>query len=63
MLAAAVDKLSLLLWIQTEDGRNGVNRPESVFRVLAGELEREESDKPIGFDSVEDFKNAWRGEK
>lgn len=53
LLAAAVDRLSLLLWAQTEDGQNNRNRPASIAEALAGN-----NSKPKGFDSAEAFEMA-----
>lgn len=57
LMAAAVDRLSLLLWLNTEDGRRGENRPVSVLDVLLGE---EPEEKPVeGFDTAEEFEAEW----
>lgn len=57
ILAAIVDRLSMLLWAQTEDGRKGVNRPRSVFVAIQGD---EKKDGPMeSFDSADDFESAW----
>lgn len=55
LLAAAVDRLSLLLWAKTEDGSRNLNRPESILDKLTGNDEKETE----GFDSPEDFIAAW----
>lgn len=34
LLAAAVDRLSLLVWMQTKDGHNNRNRPASIIKQL-----------------------------
>lgn len=34
LLAGILDRLSLLVWFSTEDGRNGVNKPRSVLAIL-----------------------------
>lgn len=57
-LAAAVDRLSLLVWAKTENGRNNVNRPKSVLSILLGE-EEQKSDVQ-SFDSAEDFNSEWK---
>lgn len=57
LLAAAVDRLSMLLWAQTEDGRNGVNRPQSVFSVIQG---AEKKDGPVeAFETAAAFEAEW----
>ena len=56
LLASIVDKLSTLIWFQTEDGRNGENRPASVLSFLLGETEQSEGE---GFETAEDFEDTW----
>ena len=34
LLAAAVDRLSLLVWAQTKDAEKGRNRPKSILEAL-----------------------------
>lgn len=57
LLAAAVDKLALLVWSKSEDARRGRNRPQSLVRAIMGEAPREHSDI-LSFDSGEDFEAA-----
>ena len=57
LLAAAVDRLSMLLWVQTEDGRNNVNRPKSILAIITGD---ENDEKSISsFESAADFEKKW----
>lgn len=58
LLAAAVDKLSTLIWFQTEDGHAGRNRPPSVLGLLLGEPQ-EEPDGAEGFDSGDEYEKMW----
>lgn len=57
LLAAALDRLSLLWWAQTENGRNNVNRPSSVLDILLG-TEKQENDV-AAFDTAEEFEDQW----
>lgn len=59
LLAAAVDRLSMLLWAKTEDGRRNVNRPPSLVQILSGERRSEKSDGPVSFDSPVEFEAEW----
>lgn len=59
MLAAAVDRLSMLLWAKTEDGRNGINRPRSLVQILSGEKQADTGEHPRSFDSPVDFEAEW----
>ena len=52
LLAIIADKLALLTWMQSEDGVNGINQPESVLEILLGEREDNETES---FDSPEAF--------
>lgn len=57
LLAAAVDRLSLLVWAKTENGRNNVNRPKSILDIILGEEEQKSNVR--SFASAEDFENEW----
>ena len=57
LAAAAVDRLSLLLWAKTEDGRNGINRPPSMVKLLSG-MEQEKP-RNQGFATAEDYEAEW----
>ena len=57
MQAAAVDRLSLLVWMQTKDGQNNRRRPKSITEILTGEQPRETVQ---AFDSEEEFWAAIR---
>lgn len=59
LLAAAVDRLSMLVWMQSEDGRKGTNRPQSLVKLLSGETEKTENHKPRAFASSTDFEAEW----
>lgn len=59
LLAAAVDRLSLLVWAKTKDAEKGRNRPESIFDKLTGQTEKKETDEIISYDSPDAFKEAW----
>lgn len=57
LLAAAVDRLSLLVWGMTEDAQLGRNRPASLLDALLGEEEK--SGDIVAFDTAEDFETEW----
>lgn len=57
LLAGISDKLSTLVWFQTEDGQKGKNRPTSLINLLTNS--KEESKKEVVvFDSGEDFEKT-----
>lgn len=56
LLAAIVDRLSLLVWFNTEDGRNGVNRPPSVLGSIFG---NESADNVEAFDTADAYEAEW----
>ena len=53
LLAATVDRLSLLVWAQTKDAEKGRNRPKSILESLTPK-----ESKTVSFASGEDFINA-----
>ena len=52
LLASVADRLSMLLWINTDDGVKGRNRPKMILDQMIGEIENRDF---IVFDSAEDF--------
>ena len=54
--AAAVDRLSLLVWAQSKDAENGRNRPDSLVSELLGEGKR--GGDICAFSSGEEFEAA-----
>ncbi|WP_229782598.1 DUF5361 domain-containing protein [Oceanobacillus indicireducens] len=54
LLAGISDKLSMLVWFQTEDGQKGKNRPTSLINLLTNSKEESKKDVVV-FDSGEDF--------
>lgn len=58
LLAAAVDRLSLLVWAKTKDAEKGRNKPGSIFDKLAGQTEKQ-TDEIKAYDSSEAFMEAW----
>lgn len=57
LMAAAVDRLSLLFWAKTKDAEKGNNRPESILAKLTGEITTKDSDLQ-SFDTAEEFEAA-----
>lgn len=57
LLAAAVDKLSYMVWGMTEDAQRGINRPKSVLEAIMGQPEKR--DNTVGFAMAEDFESEW----
>lgn len=57
LTAAAVDRLSMLAWLQSDEGRRGENRPVSILAALMGE---DQDEKPVeGFETAEEYEAAW----
>ena len=57
MLSASIlDRLSILVWHNTEDGQNGINPPKSVLNDLLGQKVDRDN---LSFDSGADF-DAYR---
>ena len=59
LLAAAVDKLSLLVWAKTKDAEKGINRPESIAAKLLG-IGKEDESECVLFRTPEEFEEARR---
>lgn len=60
LLAAAVDRLTTLVWFKTKDGVKGRNRPESILARLIGEDRQEEKGDIAIFNTPDDFEAARR---
>lgn len=58
LLAASVDRLSMLLWAKSKDGQKNRKRPESILQQLTEE--HQPADELVGFDTGEDFMEARR---
>lgn len=58
LLAGIVDRLSLLVWQQTKDGREGVNQPKSVLNILLGK-EQPGGGAVEAFESADEFEREW----
>ena len=59
LLAAIVDRLSLLWWAKTKDAEPGRNKPKSIFEQLTRRPEDEPEKKVTAFRSGEEFRAAW----
>src|SRR5699024_4141154 len=57
LLAGISDKLSTLIWFQTEDGQKGKNRPTMLTDLLTNNKSESKEDVVV-FHSGEDFDNA-----
>lgn len=56
ILAGIADRLSVLAWMQTEDGRKGINRPAMLVDTLVNKKPKETD--VIVFKSGEDFEKT-----
>lgn len=52
LMASAVDRLSNMVWMQTKDGVNGINRPKSILSSL---LKEEVANDIESFSTPDDF--------
>lgn len=53
LLASTVDRLSILVWEKTKDGKKNRNRPKSILEKLTEEPEKKKKVK--GFNSGKEF--------
>lgn len=62
LLAAAVDRLTTLVWFQTKDGAKGRNRPKSIVESLTREdRDEEEQAYSVPAEELEDAIRRIRG--
>lgn len=59
LLGTIADALHTLVWFQSEDGANRINRPASIVRALLGTAEMNDNEI-VSFDSPEEFERAKR---
>lgn len=59
LLAAALDRLSTLVWFQTGDGEKGINRPKSMVAILLGDAQETGGDVQ-SFETSEEFEQQWQ---
>lgn len=57
LLAAAVDRLSIMVWSMTENGRKGIDQPKSVLDAMLGEAGK--TGETVAFATAEDFEAEW----
>lgn len=57
LLAGIYDNTKILSWLNSTDGAEGINRPESILKSL---INYEDEDSEIlAFDTKEEFWEAW----
>lgn len=54
LLMHIADRLSILVWLNSEDGQKGINYPDSFFDIFNDDNQTENNDI-LAFDTVEDF--------
>lgn len=57
LLATITDRLSILIWQNTEDGSKGINMPKSILNNILGV--EQTSGSVMAFESGDDFMRAW----
>ena len=60
LMAAMVDRLSLLIWQNTKDGYEGINKPPSILESLTTRKKITQAPK---FSSIEEFKDKYSGKR
>lgn len=58
LMALAIDRLSMLVWMQSEDARHHRNRPKSLVDLLTNKPERRGNDDIEVFDTPDAFMTA-----
>lgn len=59
LLAAIADGTRMTAWLHTEDAEKGMNRPESLLKLLIG-CEEGSDENVISFESGDEFDEAWK---
>lgn len=59
LLAAILDRLSVMVWFLSEDGKTGANRPNSMVEVLLGETSKQDSAFEV-FETADQFEQEWK---
>ena len=54
-----LDELRILVWQNTKNGRDGMNIPQSIYRILCLE-ETEKQKAPEQYEEPEDFDREWK---
>ena len=65
LLAAAVDRLSMLVWFQTKDGVKGRNRPKSIVEAMTRQdtTTKKEPGYSVPIDELAEAMARIRGEQ
>lgn len=59
LLAAAVDRLSTIAWMLSDNGANGTDRPKSIVEALLGAPDQAPSNDVEVFYTPEDYEAEW----
>lgn len=57
LMATCADRLGNIVWMFSEDGKKGINKPKSILKILMGETEENDI---VGYDSPEEFLEAMK---
>ncbi len=60
LLALIADKLSYLVWFQTEDAIKNKNRPDSIYLSLAGTQGQKSDGDVTTFETGDEFEAVWK---
>lgn len=58
LLALICDRLGIIAWMLSDDGKGGASRPKSIFDVLLGR--DKEKNETAAFSTPEAFHAAWQ---
>ena len=59
VMMRAVDELALIRWLNTKDGKDGVNRPKLLSAMFSDNYAEPEAE---GYDTPEEFMRNYYGE-
>lgn len=60
LLALIADKLSYLVWFQTEDAVKNKNRPDSIYLSLIGTQGQKSDSDVMVFETGNEFEAMWK---
>lgn len=58
LLAGIADSVRNIVWMLSEDGAKGQNRPKKILPILLGEEEKKDESNIASFDSGAEFESA-----
>lgn len=55
LLAMIIDSVNMLIYMNSQDAKDGINKPKSIANILTG---RDQEEPKVGFSTIEEFEKA-----